>query len=429
MELEQVFEDVACTRCGCVCDDLRVTVRDGRIVQVANACPVSAPWFLRQGERRPPLARISDQTVTYEAAIKRAAEILAAARAPLIYGLTGSSTPGHRAALALADRLGAAIDTTGGSHHGAATLAFQSAGESTATLGEIRQRSDLVIYWGSNPVKSHPRHLERYSLQPASDLLPRGRADRTLVVVDTQPTATSALADLFIPIKAGRDYEALATLRSLVQDRPVEPNAPMGASADQLTELARRMKSCRSGVVFYGPGLTSSPASSANVEALLRLVTELNACTRFYARYMSGQGDTGGGGQALTWQTGFALGVNFARGYPRYQPGETTADALLARAEVDAALIVGSETLAALSPRAIDQLNKIPTIALDSPMSESPFAADVRLTTAIYGVHLPGTAYRMDDVPIPLRAILTSEYPSDERVLRDLRAVLAPGDA
>jgi formylmethanofuran dehydrogenase subunit B len=42
----------------------------------------------------------------------------------------------------------------------------------------------------------------------------------------------------------------------------------------------------------------------------------------------------------------------------------------------------------------------------------------VRFTTAVYGVHRPGTAYRMDEIPIPLRPFLASDYPSDGEVLR-----------
>jgi hypothetical protein len=38
--------------------------------------------------------------------------------------------------------------------------------------------------------------------------------------------------------------------------------------------------------------------------------------------------------------------------------------------------------------------------------------------TAAYGINTPGTVYRMDDVPIPLRPAFDSTYPSDEAVLK-----------
>lgn len=102
---------------------------------------------------------------------------------PLIYGLSRSATPGQRAAIALAERLGAAIDTTASLCHGPSIMALQEVGEVTCTLGEIRNRADLIVFWGCHPAVSHPRHAERYSVFPPGKFTPSGRADRTIVMV------------------------------------------------------------------------------------------------------------------------------------------------------------------------------------------------------------------------------------------------------
>ena len=57
-------------------------------------------------------------------------------------------------------------------------------------------------------------------------------------------------------------------------------------------------------------------------------------------------------------------------------------------------------------------------------MGYLPFEPTVRVTTAIYGIHRPGTAYRMDEIPIPLRPVLTSTAPSDAEVLRSIDMLL-----
>jgi formylmethanofuran dehydrogenase subunit B len=44
----------------------------------------------------------------------------------------------------------------------------------------------------------------------------------------------------------------------------------------------------------------------------------------------------------------------------------------------------------------------------------------VAFCTATYGINVPGTVYRMDDVPIPLRPAFESPYPSDEMVLKKI---------
>ena len=279
----KLFEHVACTVCGCVCDDLRITVEKGRITKAEGACRLAEPWYLGQDQVHPPVAQIDGQPATFEDASVRAAEILRTASSPLIYGLSRSSTEGQRAAVSLAERIGATIDTTASLCHASSIMAMQDFGEVSCTLGEVKNRADLVIFWGANPVESHPRHFERYSLLPPGRCIPRGRADRTLVVVDVKPTATTAEADLFLQVEPGRDFEALTTLRKLVRGEAVESSASTGAPLAMLNELARRMKSCRYGVVFFGLGLSMTGLGQHNVGALLLLVRDLNAYTRFSA--------------------------------------------------------------------------------------------------------------------------------------------------
>ena len=59
-----------------------------------------------------------------------------------------------RAAVALADRLGAVVHHgVTGAWPGAPAIALR--GASTATLGEIRDRSQLVVIWREDP-ETHP---------------------------------------------------------------------------------------------------------------------------------------------------------------------------------------------------------------------------------------------------------------------------------
>ena len=421
---ERVIEDVACTVCACVCDDLKITVRGNRIVRAERACALAEPWLLGQNTIEVPEATVRGREVSWNEAAHAAADILRESQAPLIYGLSRSSTEGQRAAVALADRLGATIDSTASEGHAPSIMAMQQSGESTCSLGEIRNRADLVIYWGSDPVESHPRHMERYSMDPTGLHIPHGRADRTLVVVDPQRTATADLADWYLPIEEGRDLEAFWTLRGLLRGIEPAPHTNMGLPLDELRRLAERMKSCRCGVIFFGYGVARLPVGNRNVEALLSLVTDLNLFTRFHARRMRVMGDVTGADSVLCWQTGYPFSVNLARGYPRYNPGEFSAGDLLARGEADAVVLIGSARVSTFQPAALDHLRAIPTILLDHAQALCPIEPTVRITTAVYGVHRHGTAYRMDEIPIPLRPVLTSPSPTDGDVLRSVQGWL-----
>jgi formylmethanofuran dehydrogenase subunit B len=349
------------------------------------------------------------------------AGILRRARYPLIYGLSQSSTEGQRAAVALAESLGATIDTSASLCHAPSLMAQQQVGKVTGTLGEVRNRADLVLFWGSDPATTHPRHWERYSVNPASRFIPNGRRSRFVVVADTVRTASAEAADLFVPIAPDRHFEALVVLRALVQGSLPTPNDYDDAPVPLLAELAGRMKSSRCGAIFFGVALARGESGHCNVQTLLQLVTDLNGPGRWYAMRMRVQGNVVGADSVLLWQTGYPFAVNMARGYARYNPGEFSVQGLLERGETDACLLVGSETLDWLSPRARDHLRQIPTVILDRPGVDRAVPATVRFRTATPGIHLPGTAYRMDGVPVPLRAVLPARYPSDQQVLYDIQ--------
>jgi formylmethanofuran dehydrogenase subunit B len=190
---------------------------------------------------------------------------------------------------------------------------------------------------------------------------------------------------------------------------------------ETLEDLAERMKNCRFGVLFFGMGLTMTRGRHFNAGALLALATDLNEYTHFVAKPVRGHGNVTGGDNVVSWQTGFPFAVNFSRGYPRFNPGEFTAVDLLVRGDADAALIIASDPGANFPKAAIEHMQRIPVIALDPKPTHTTNLAKVAFTTATYGINVPGTVYRMDDVPIPLRPAFESPYPSDEEILTAIK--------
>ena len=137
-------------------------------------------------------------------------------------------------------------------------MAIQQVGESTCSLGEVRNRADLVVFWGADPATSHPRHFERYSVDAKGLFVPRGRADRHVIVIDSEETETSRLADTFIKIRRGADFDVIWALRQLLRGIELPESADVGVPHEQLRQLAQQMSSCRYGAVFFGLGLAQS---------------------------------------------------------------------------------------------------------------------------------------------------------------------------
>jgi len=415
--LSTIVEPVTCSFCGCVCDDLSAEVDNSRIVRVRGACSSGLGMFTGY-DPAPRKPTVDGQEVTWEEAVAEAAAILKGAHSPLIYGLSSTASEAQRKAVELADRIGAVIDSTSSVCHGPSGLAMQAVGEPTCTLGEIRDRADLIVFWGCNPDASHLRHFARFSLTPKGALTTNGRQDRTVYVVDVRPTGTTKRADHFLQVDVGSDFEVLTTLRLLVRGKEPDVESVGGIPVADLAELAQRLKSCRFGVAFMGMGLTMTAARQLNVAELFTLVSELNQYTRFSVMPMRGHGNVAGADQVLSWTTGYPFAVSFARGYPQFSPGEFSAVDMLVRQATDAALIIASDPGAHFPRAAAQYLSEIPTIVLDHAESVTASHAQVVFPTAVYGVDASGTAYRMDNIPIPLHKVIETERVTDEDVLQ-----------
>ncbi len=322
-----VIDDATCLACGCLCDDINLRVEQGRIVAAENACARGRDWFLADpaAECLPAaLALINGQPSTPAAALDAAAAILSQARQPVVLGLTHTTSEAVAAAISVADRIGAVVDVGMVEARVNDHAAFQRVGRVGATLGEVKNRADVIIYWGVDPLTTHPRHLERYSLEPVGRFVPEGRAGRTLIIVDNDvaASATAARADLFVPIRPDAQLATLDTLRALAAGRgraldPGRVERATGLSLETLQELVEHLERARYGAFFHGPGL--SRAGSVCVEMALGLVRDLNRNVgrRFVILPMGEPGNVAGAEAVLAWQTGFAPSVDLSGDSPR----------------------------------------------------------------------------------------------------------------
>jgi formylmethanofuran dehydrogenase subunit B len=375
--------EVVCAGCGTVCDDVLVDLT-AEPVRVEPQCAVAEAWFAARAHEGDAVVRVGGDSVTVDVAVRRAAELLRDARRPLICGFDGATVEAARAAIALADHLGAVVDTGGERVGGAVALR----GTSTATLGEIRDRAQVVVVWRQDPETTHPRLLSRLGLPGAG---------RTLVVVDDRDTATAARADVRLRIAPERDVDALTRLHAF--EKGLEP--PAADLDDDLRDLLARLHAVPHAAFLHGGG------ERRRGLALHELVRKLNDARHVVTLALRHAGGALGAEDALTWQTGYAGAVDLGSGHP-----ELLADGI-ARREADVLLIVESD------PGQVPEGTAV--IALSSAVVPD---AEVVVRTAGAGIGVGGTVHRMDGVPLTLATPLRSGPPGAAEVLDRLLAEL-----
>jgi formylmethanofuran dehydrogenase subunit B len=401
---------VTCLGCGCACDDIILTVSGGRIERAEHACPLGVAWF---GDGQVPDRILVDGApAELEGALARAADLLREARGRLLVVLGADlTTTAYGSALALADALGAATDSLVSDAAGAGILAAQRRGRATATLGELRNRADLVVYWGVDPDRRYPRYRSRY-LAASNTLHLGGAPTRTVVSVSIGRDAGPVEADLRLTLEPAQEVVALAELRAGLLGRQLGVPGLPPAVAD----LAIRLTQARYVAIVHEGEPGDEQRSPERVEALIALTQSLNTPTRAALSTLRAGGNRNGAEAVSSWQTGFPFAVDFSRGAPRYRPDRRIGGTAPAPAPA-AALVAGAAD--GLPERLEAALGRVPTVAIGPRASAAPYPTRVAIDTGVAGIHESGIAYRLDDIPLPVQAPLAGPR-SAEATLRGL---------
>ena len=420
-----VITDALCPFCGCLCDDLTIVVEDNKITDVKQACKLGSAKIMGHHRIEAPMMRKDKNSefkeVSYEEAINEAANILSNSKRPLLYGWASAVCEVHKKGILLAEELGAIIDNTATVCHAPSTLAVHEKGLPSATLGQIKNRADVIVFWGSNPVHAHPRHMGRYSVFAKGLFSEKGRKGRKVIVVDVRKTDTANMADEFVQLEQGSDYLVVSALRAILSGHAdVVPESVGGVSKDALSKLVDTLKTGKFVGVFFGMGLTQSKSRYKNIDNAISLVTELNAFTKCVITPMRGHYNVTGFGNVCAWETGFATAVDFARGAPYYNPGETAANDVLLRKETDAAMIIAGDAGAHFPADSVRHLARIPVVQIDPYWNPTTEVANVVIPVAICGVEVEGTAYRMDGVSLRMRKMVEPTHLPDTEVLEKI---------
>ncbi len=390
-----MLQSVTCLGCGCGCDDLTVRVRDGRIAELSPPCPVARQWF---GDGSVPREiRTDGQSTTVEQAVEAAAALLSGAEHPVVIIAPDLTTRAQCIAIAVADALRAEVDGTTSDSAAAGMLVAQRRGRAAASLGEIKNRADMVLFWAVDPRERYPRYLERYAAAESATHV-RSRRFVSVSVGDDRGPEPAELAAQFAP---GEEVDALAIIQATLRGRRPGELPPRLQPA---VAIAERLLQGKYIAVVHDAEALGAGRDPQRVEGLLALTQLLNGPTRAALSSLRAGGNRSGAEAALTWQTGYPMRVSFREGHPHYHAGRAGLERLGSDG-ADALLVAGS--VAPLDHPAL-ALGRIPAVVI-GPRASAMAGARVAIDTGVAGIHEAGTGYRMDEVPLPLTSLL--EHP------------------
>ena len=236
-----------------------------------------------------------------------------------------------------------------------------------------------------------------------------------MIAVDIDGAHGPADADIRVNIRKSAEVDTLVALAALLEgSTPPRHDIRSHIAWDTVSTLADLLGKGRYVVIVADGESAHDGNGHGRIHRLLALGQAVNSTSRGALSLLGGTGNLGGAAAVLTRQTGYPGAIDFSSGAPRYRPH--TGARGLAR---DAVLFVGSA--ARIRTADIEALDRAPSIVIGPHASESTFRhARVLIDCATAGIHAAGMAVRMDEVPIPLKQIISGP-PDATAICRDLR--------
>jgi formylmethanofuran dehydrogenase subunit B len=358
------------------------------------------------------VAWIGSRETLLERAVRHAAALLHSSRCPVFSFDT--DIHGTRAAIALAERVGASYDHADGVGLANETALFTDRGGMFVAPGEVRRRADVVAIVGELPEIHHGFVAELAETVP--DLTASNSREFFLVGNGKAPALPANGGRKPIRLSCGKIGlgGTLAALRALCAGRQVsKPVSNFGRFQSALADAKFP--------VFLFSGYS---ADALALEMLQGLIADLNRKSRASALHLTSNESGWGSTLASTWMTGFPLRTSFSRGFPEFDPWRFDTARQIAEGEADFHLWISAD--AKKPPENPDGVRLVALTRTARPVA----GAEVTFAVGKAGVDHDAVSYsaRTGSL-ISVSAEQESQLPSAAAIIRSIAEHIPAGAA
>jgi formylmethanofuran dehydrogenase subunit B len=416
-----IWRDVPSPFCGIASDDLKIKVDGVTVSILENGDDVTRKGFETPITDVSP--RINGKEASLEEAVTHIAQLLKESKQPVIAGMA-TDVNGSRAAMALADKTRATVDSMDSTAGMRNTLVLQDTGWMVTTLTEIRNRVDVLLVVGSDIEADYPRFYERMVWNKES-MFNQDIESRDVVYLGKAPSGDASTSPQgkkakVLPCSDADLPEVMSVLRALVKGKGIQAEQVGGIAVSDLTELANQLKQAQYSVVIWAAGDLEFDHAEVTVQTLCEMVKDLNLDTRSSGFPLGGKEGGITANQVAAWQTGYPMRTNFSRGYPDYDPYLSDTKRMLVNDEVDTLLWISSYNTDRTPPT-----SNAKTIVLGRSGMTFEQEPEVFIPVGTPGIDHDGRTFRTDTVvSVPLRKLRDSGLPSTSDVLTAVEQAL-----
>ena len=406
------IKEITCPFCSLLCDDINV-IHDDKKYNVHNLknkeCSKKIEAF-NINKKSILLPKIGNKISTFKDAINKSKLLIKAGNEIGILNL-GADVASVRSAINLTSQINANFDHINSKYFFGNMNIVQRTGYIATTLMEVKNRSDVILIFGTKIFGKVPRLTEKI-LFPKSSLYIKKSKKKIFLVGQFPEKDIKKIKNNSQVTNINIKIEQIPEFISLINSKDGINNLNLSDNILNKVRLSLN-KSKYATAIWSSSDFFKSQVSDIIISSITKFICDLNNRTRAVCLPISGNLGDSTSIQVSTWLTGFPVRFKGVNGIFKHDREAYDVTNLILNNQIDTAIYINTLSLEKI------QLNKkIKNIVIGHPRTTCSLTPDVFIPVGVPGVDASGIMFRTDNVvTLPLSPFRQLNIPSSQQVL------------
>ena len=407
------LKNIVCPFCSLHCDDISVDVKDNKLLVKNDLLPSCKARFEKHNRKifDDQSCKIKGKEANVKKTFDYCKKLINKSNETLILNAS-SDVNICREILSSASKINGIVDHINSSTFLKNIGLYQRRGYMTTTLTEIKNKSDIIILFSNNILRTYPRLME-IVLAPKNSFSINPKNKRIFVIGDKENNIKGCtLKDSRITFIDFNNKNIPSLIKSITNKK----NDSQLSDKDFDTLLKKISKSKYLSILWSTSELIKYNECDQIIHTISEYIVSLNEISRAACLSMSGNDGDISSVQATAWISGYPTRVKFTGSYFEFDRDAYNSEKLIESSNVDLVIYINT-----ISNKKLTLNKKHKNIIIGQPATKYNIEPDAFIPCGVPGIDYKGHIFRTDNVvSLPLSEIKISKHQSAQEILRDI---------
>ncbi len=384
--------DFICPFCSLHCDDIKVTNKNNnfRVTNISNQKCIQKIEQYNLNKKSIIWPKIKNKKSDFSEVIKKAKNIIKLANEISVLNL-GTDMGSIRSMLSFSATHNACFDHINSQLFFNTMNLVQRSGYMSTTLGEVKNRSDVIMIFGNQIIDQHPRIIEKFLL-PKNSFAQNVKKRKIYLIGNYSKSILNNLKHDKRIIHINFNIELISLLINSLNDKTY--SSSLKIKKNIFEELLSNIEKSKYSVFMWtGSDFKKSDNYQTILQSISNYVLHLNKQSRAACLPIAGSlGDTTSN-QVATWLTGYPARIKCSNNFFNHDRFSYNVSRLISESETDLVIYVNN-----FYREKIEINPKIKNIILGHPQSTFSTTPDIFIPVGIPGLDYQDIMFRTDNV-------------------------------